>query len=1264
MGLIVDGEGGGKFSQVCFADGIEVSYGIMDTMMECAHLHMEHNQMPKMKSQLLAIDFPTMTTMTHQFIVIGEDTRVSIVKVASTSVAAGLMAVKQAHPRALQVLNYADAPAVRLYLSSKLSILDPIGPHQRLNWQYLLPFFNDLESFTTVFGRFIAASTQVATLFHWSRIVTELFITPTHPQDPRVDLIQTRIRELQAASRLQISDMSRQIAADADALLVPGPFRPTQPYLTAVNLNGETLMGVIQDLGQEFKLFRMIESSGREEAVKALQLHEIILDAMQESGFVLRGIRGQDDFTKAQASLYSLTAITAFLNAHPEVLRKLATTLLAIDITPFTPAASIEKMSGAERTAAIMEVIAASQPKEQRRLYLLIQSAILEKGKASHLRGELALMDKETRKEQMRLDQWQREMIGYIQKGLSVLVNGPTSGGKTFASMAAINWILEQTKAIPVRLLYCAPTAHLCIQTWASISATFPNTQVALICSIFSHIPDRATIYVGTPCELNVFLHATPQTFEIGIFDEVHMISTSFGHDTSTIERSEGIAAVMRCVTKQIVAISATIHAEDLPILQEFIAQQCGILAINGHRLPATTVGSVTTVPLATTPVRGDLIHRIVYPTRPVPLTRLIFERDHLTVSTPESVVPLVAITAETTFRMIKLLGDRLPALIFDDTDEACWNFFSDYVEWCENRDVEYAIWKDIHSKMEGVVAAYNTKAAEVEDAWIAAASSPRAELALMARIRPLEKMYNTTCQRVREVIGIGIDKALNQTSPFSATRVATTTVMGPDHVAMTFAAGRVVTPLVNDLLNVYDRYQDLVIDGGSRVRSRRTTCQDVAQDDAGGEEEGGRRSKGKAKVKQDAGCGEVVKPPPPMLKVPCSGVPPFYRIGNELAEVEEFRQLFTASTSRADQKARKQMQQLAQAERIRPDEAKPIFDLIIRGLEYGVGIILPTMPFVVQYQMLKLLTTKKLPVLFASQSMSMGINYPIKTVVIRSGDGLDMNVSEYLQMEGRAGRRGMDVEGFGLAWNITNAPTASLQTLPRLVLPEVRPNRGRLIAQPLLCAREIAISSINLGDMSSIERAVGNMSIDASSKLRTSDIRMGRLGMVDIGADDDAGADESDEEGIVTARPKTVKKATGVKSSLGDQTLASSIVGVIGPVMRYLGMDAIQIIEVTIRVQSIVVDKFDDVAEDAYMWAAVMNTVEQGIREVHTLLRTLPHAGALARDIASTHELLHRIQYRQMRVGQDQTVKTAVPVPLTNLPAPVIPARGLPFPL
>ena len=99
-------------------------------------------------------------------------------------------------------------------------------------------------------------------------------------------------------------------------------------------------------------------------------------------------------------------------------------------------------------------------------------------------------------------------------------------------------------------------------------------------------------------------------------------------------------------------------------------------------------------------------------------------------------------------------------------------------------------------------------------------------------------------------------------------------------------------------------------------------------------------------------------------------------------------------------------------------DKTLPQVDLILPLLKRGVGIhhggLLPILKEVIEIMFQESL----IKCLFATETFSMGINMPAKTVVFtatRKFDGRDfrwVSAGEYIQMSGRAGRRGLDDRG------------------------------------------------------------------------------------------------------------------------------------------------------------------------------------------------------------------------------------------------------------
>ncbi|KFM66524.1 Helicase SKI2W, partial [Stegodyphus mimosarum] len=99
-------------------------------------------------------------------------------------------------------------------------------------------------------------------------------------------------------------------------------------------------------------------------------------------------------------------------------------------------------------------------------------------------------------------------------------------------------------------------------------------------------------------------------------------------------------------------------------------------------------------------------------------------------------------------------------------------------------------------------------------------------------------------------------------------------------------------------------------------------------------------------------------------------------------------------------------------------DQQLPQIKLMEEQLERGFGVhhsgILPILKEIVEL----LFQDGLVKVLFATETFAMGVNMPARTVVfdsIRKHDGLNfrfLEPSEFIQMAGRAGRRGLDKEG------------------------------------------------------------------------------------------------------------------------------------------------------------------------------------------------------------------------------------------------------------
>jgi len=94
---------------------------------------------------------------------------------------------------------------------------------------------------------------------------------------------------------------------------------------------------------------------------------------------------------------------------------------------------------------------------------------------------------------------------------------------------------------------------------------------------------------------------------------------------------------------------------------------------------------------------------------------------------------------------------------------------------------------------------------------------------------------------------------------------------------------------------------------------------------------------------------------------------------------------------------------------------AEAIGRLLERGVAYHHAGMLPTMKEVIE----RCFTSRRLPFIVTTETFALGINMPARSVVLdslqkRAGGGFELlRRREFLQMAGRAGRRGMDEAGF-----------------------------------------------------------------------------------------------------------------------------------------------------------------------------------------------------------------------------------------------------------
>ena len=377
-------------------------------------------------------------------------------------------------------------------------------------------------------------------------------------------------------------------------------------------------------------------------------------------------------------------------------------------------------------------------------------------------------------------------------------------------------------------------------------------------------------------------------------------------------------------------------------------------------------------------------------------------------------------------------------------------------------------------------------------------------------------------------------------------------------------------------------------------------------------------------------------------FQIVCDNIGPFFNNGASNQEIAEIISMFDRRNTglKIDRnQSREEILALCRAEKIELREIEPLLvGLIAKGLKFGVGFILPTLPFAVHFNMLKLISAKKVPILFTSKDMSMGINYPIRTAVIRANQPTEMNVCEYLQMAGRSGRRGFDKIGNVISWNIINALTCSQETLPQIVIPTLGIDRGCQIPNPI----ELAMK-IEHGRIYSMNRNEGtemiNQSLDKINRRNGATVKQTSSKSKKQEEEEEEEEEEEDQE-----EEEFEGNSSGIKSSgpaviaYDDNECVSSISACVIPLAEVMGISTDDIITTINRIGSILSNDMNpSMKEDVYLWAQKIGLIKIALQEIHIKLHRSKNIEWL-QLIESVYNLLYRVQLIQLSLEKVKT--------------------------
>ena len=140
-------------------------------------------------------------------------------------------------------------------------------------------------------------------------------------------------------------------------------------------------------------------------------------------------------------------------------------------------------------------------------------------------------------------EEWQKKTITRIQQNKSILVKAPTSSGKSFIAMSA--GIFHK------RILYVCPAKPVAYQ----VGAHFMHMGYKVHFLVNNHsnysYDSKTNIFIGTPYEIENNIYKIGTSFDYAIFDEIHNVNREKDGDTY-----ENLIKLIKC---NFLALSATV---------------------------------------------------------------------------------------------------------------------------------------------------------------------------------------------------------------------------------------------------------------------------------------------------------------------------------------------------------------------------------------------------------------------------------------------------------------------------------------------------------------------------------------------------------------------------------------------------------------------------------------------------------------------------------------------------------------------------------
>ena len=572
-----------------------------------------------------------------------------------------------------------------------------------------------------------------------------------------------------------------------------------------------------------------------------------------------------------------------------------------------------------------------------------------------------------------KLDDWQKQVINHIKNKKSVLIKAPTSSGKTFIAMA--------TGIIHKKILYVCPAKPVAFQVGANFIKM--GYKVHTLVENMGHLSyDKNTnIFIGTPDIIEQYLPKIYTDFDYAVFDEIHNLNDMIQY--------ENIIKLINC---SFLALSATI--KNIDFLKNIF-----------HKIHPEVE-----------------IEYIEYKNRFINIQRWIYN-DNLNILHPLACIDKNNLDSikEISFTP-KDLVDTYESIydIFDDND------LTDSIEYLspdnyfkgdklltlnDTRDYELFIKNELitlNNKypeyMKILIHKYQSKEDILNDNNIIKLfkDCKKADLLPMLYFHKREEVSKEIFLRLYE----DLQKEEQKSYPFHYEILKKKSDLYHNFLEKRQVYSDSIKIKTNDAhsekndkMNRYDkdqRYKYI-----SDMTDYYTKCI--------------LKSKGIALKNLIKERNEFIENP-------------------DFRDVDIFKKhpdyVFSRGEPMSGEEIKSIRREIKNAIGLTVDYENPYFQLLKRG----IGLYISSMPDVYNWILQRLMSERKLGIVISDKTLCLGIDLPIRSVALSGYKEPNYTTSDYLQMSGRAGRRGHDTQGNIIFHNLPNYIKLMRGELPEII--------------------------------------------------------------------------------------------------------------------------------------------------------------------------------------------------------------------------------------